>query len=94
MDLENVRPSWFRIWAFRGVPGFPQDITKNEIQKGQKRKENKQIKVAERLWDVPRKATGQTLACVGLDWSVSYPNSISSILAASTRRCFHRSLNF
>lgn len=30
MDLENVRPSWIRIWAFRGVPGFPQEITENE----------------------------------------------------------------
>lgn len=67
MDLENVRPSWFRIWAFRGVPGFPQDITKNEIQKGQKRKENKQIKVVERLWDVSRKArTNSCLRRAGL----------------------------
>lgn len=30
MDLENVRPSWIRIWEFRGVPGFPQEITENE----------------------------------------------------------------
>lgn len=33
MDLENVRPSWIRIWAFRGVPGLPQEITEREKER-------------------------------------------------------------